>query len=80
MSRYQLGKGTLLRVLHEQGVAMRRQPMSPDEIEQAWELYQTGLSLTKIGQQIGRDHTVVSRSLRAAGLQLRDSHGREQLA
>ena len=51
--------------------------MTPEQIEQAIQLYGQGLSLTAVGQQLGYDHSVIWRALRQADVPRRDSHGRE---
>jgi hypothetical protein len=56
--RYRLGKGTVLKLLRVHGVAMRRQGLSPAEIDEAIQLYAAGWSLAKIGERFGRAHTV----------------------
>jgi len=76
--RYQLGKGTVLRLLASQGVSMRRQSLTPEQILEAARLYGSGLSLAQVGHQLGCDHGAVWRALKAAGIPMRDSHGRER--
>jgi hypothetical protein len=41
-------------------------------------LYADGLSLAKIGSRLGYHATTVHLALRAAGVQMRDTHGRER--
>lgn len=78
MTTYDLGKGTVLRLLRDHGVQLRNQRMTPAEVEQAIQLYGQGLSLATVGQQLGYDHGTIHRALRQAGVTLRDSHGRER--
>jgi hypothetical protein len=73
--RYQLGKGTVLKLLREHGVAMRRQGLSPDEIDEAVGLYAAGWSLAKIGERLGRAHTVIRKALLDQGMHLRPRNG-----
>lgn len=73
---YGAGKGTVLRVLHEAGVPMRRQPMTADERTEVIRLYGDGWSLARIGTTFGRQHTVIRDVLTRAGIVRRDSHGR----
>lgn len=73
---YKLGKGTVLRLLRNQGVQLRNQPMAPTQVEQAIQLYGQGLSLAAVGQRLGFDHTAIRNALARAGVPRRDSHGR----
>lgn len=76
MRQYQLGKGTVLRLLASEGVQMRRQSLTPAQILEAARLYGSGLSLAQVGQELRCDHGTVWRALKAAGIPMRDSHGR----
>jgi hypothetical protein len=60
------------------GVVMRRQAPSPEEVTEMVRRYESGLSLGKVGDQIGFSSKTVLTYLRAAGIRLRDSHGRER--
>jgi DNA-binding IclR family transcriptional regulator len=73
--RYGLGKGTVLRLLRSHGATMRRQRLSPAEIDEATKLYSDGWSLARIGQQFGRAHTVIRKALLDRGVQLRPRNG-----
>lgn len=74
-TRYGISKGAVLRLLREQGVPIRRQPMTATKIAQAIQLYRQGLSLAAVGAQLGYDHGTIHRVLRQAGVATRDSHG-----
>ncbi len=73
-----VGKGTVLRLLREQGIQLRNQRMMPTEIEPAIQLYQAGHSLAVVGTKLGYDHGTIWRALKRAGVAMRDSHGRER--
>lgn len=73
--KYHLGKGTVLRLLASEGVQMRRQSLTPEQILEGAQLYGSGLSLAQVGQQLGCDHCTVWRALRVAGIPMRDTHG-----
>lgn len=79
MLTYNLGKGTVLRLLRTHGVQLRNQRMTPEHIEQAIQLYGQGLSLVAVGEQLGYDHGTIWRALKQAGVPRRDSHGRLRL-
>lgn len=76
--RYKLGKGTILRLLGSHDVTMRRQSLTPEQILEGARLYGSGLSLAQVGKELGCDHGTVWRALRATGIPMRDSHGRER--
>jgi hypothetical protein len=76
--RYGLGKGTVLRLLREQGVALRHQPLDAQSAIDAIALYQAGWSLAHIGIKTGRQPTVIRNVLERSGVARRDSHGRIQ--
>jgi hypothetical protein len=73
---YCLGKGSVLRLLHEHGVAMRRQPMTGSEVDQATTLYRAGWSLAKIGSKFGVDGMTVRTALLKRSILMRSAHER----
>jgi hypothetical protein len=76
--RYGLGKGTVLRLLHEQGVVLRHQPLATESAAEAIALYQAGWSLARIGTKMQRQPTVIRDLLERSGVARRDSHGQIQ--
>lgn len=78
MFTYNLGKGTVLRLLRGHGVQLRNQQMTPEHIEQAIQLYGQGLPLVAVGEQLGYDPGTIWRALKQAGAPRRDNHGRER--
>jgi len=54
---------------------MRRQPLTDQELAEARQLYESGLSLVAVGDRIGRHHTTVHLSLRRAGVPMRPRRG-----
>jgi hypothetical protein len=75
MGRYGLGKGTILRVLREHGVQMRRQGLSDSQIKEAMRLYADGWSLERLGQRYDCAHTVVRKALLDNGISMRARRG-----
>ncbi len=53
---------------------MRRQGLDDEQIAGAIRLYDSGLSLARVGEQIGFGPTSVANALRAAGIELRGRH------
>jgi hypothetical protein len=76
--KYEVGKGTVLRLLREHGAKMRRQPISAEEAAIAIELYQQGWSLARVGKHLGREHTAIREVLERAAIPRRDGHRRER--
>lgn len=68
MRLYDLGKGSVLRLLEANGVPRRRQGLTPTQVEEAARLFRLGWSLSRIGRRFGKDHGVVSRALIQAGV------------
>lgn len=70
--RYQLGKGTVLSLLHQHHVAVRRTPpRTAVQIDQAVTWYTAGDSLKQIGQRLDRDAETIRQALKRSGVQLR---------
>jgi hypothetical protein len=59
MVKYNIGKGTVLKILEDHGVSRRNQPLSPDQCTEAIDLYLSGWSMAKVGRHYGRAHTVI---------------------
>jgi hypothetical protein len=72
---YDLGKSSMLRILHEAWVAMRRQGLAPGEVEAAAELYRAGQSLATVGRQFGCGPNHVRRELAKFGVNIRPRQG-----
>jgi hypothetical protein len=71
MRTYDLGKGTVLSILNEQGVKMRGQGIPEDRLGEVSELYRSGLSLMWIGKKFDCSAETVRRTLLGAGVTLR---------
>jgi DNA invertase Pin-like site-specific DNA recombinase len=76
--QFRINRGTVSKLLEREGVPRRGRPLSPAQIEQATELYASGLSLFRVGKLLGCDGTTVHLALRKAGVRMRDTHGRER--
>lgn len=70
-SKYSLGKGSVLQILEDAGVSMRRQGLGEAEIDEAVRLYQSGLSLVRVAKSLDSAPTTVNRALQARGVRLR---------
>jgi hypothetical protein len=75
-SDFRISKGSVIRTLRDAGVSIRNRGLSNQRIIEAAQLYESGLSLAKIGAQLGIDHGTVRRHLLKRGIKMRDTHGR----
>ncbi len=78
VEQFKISKGAVVRLLHEHGVAMRRQSPTDEQAAEAVRLYGTGLSLAAVGSTLGFDAHTIRRVLLQAEVRMRDSHGRER--
>lgn len=72
MTRYELGKGTVLRVLRRAGVQMRGQGARNIDIGQAAALYATGWSLKQLGTYFDCDAETMRKELKTHGVRMRN--------
>ncbi len=68
---YGIGKSSVLRLLQEAGVSMRRQPLSPDQVAQAEALYRSGLSVTEVAVRLDLNPSTVWRTFQRRGVSMR---------
>ena len=68
---YGISKCGLLRLLRNEGVTLRKQPMTPREAEEAARLYKSGLSITEVGERIGYSYSTLRKSLHRSGVAMR---------
>ncbi len=74
--RFRLSHGSVLRLLAEQGVTMRRQGLSEGDAQTAMRMYEAeGLSLSEIGTRFGVWPQTVRRALIKAGVKMRPKGG-----
>jgi hypothetical protein len=76
--QFRINRGTVAKLLESKGLPPRGRPISPAQIEQATELYASGLSLVSLGTRLGYHGSTVHLALRKAGVRMRDTHGRER--
>ena len=78
--KYDLSKASVLRLLHEAGVQIRRQPFSQQAVDEAVRLYGSGLSVAAIGLRLGAHPGKVWRALRARSVVMRPPRNRPKLS
>lgn len=74
-TEYGLGKGSVLKLLTQQGVTMRRQPPTPEQVEKAAALYEQGNSLAVIATKLDVSQTAIRNHLRKRGVTFRSRGG-----
>jgi hypothetical protein len=74
--KYGFSKASVLRLLHEAGTEMRRQPFCEQEVDEAVRLYGSGLSVAAIGLRLGAHPSKVWRALVTRGVDLRPPRNR----
>ena len=75
MAEHDVSKKGVLKLLADAGVSMRRQPLAVEQVNEAAELYQSGLSLAKVSEQMSLPHESIRRALVEAGVQMRRRGG-----
>ncbi|WP_433659364.1 recombinase family protein [Nocardia sp. CA-128927] len=75
--KYQLGKGSVLRLLRASGATIRQERrLTDNEIDHAIARYRNGESLARIAADLGVAADTVSAGLERRGIPRRDTHGR----
>lgn len=74
--RFGISKPSVLELLHERGVEMRRQPLTTKQRARAVQLYEQGLAIKPIAAELGSSFGAVHRVLKAEGVRLRPRPGR----
>jgi DNA-directed RNA polymerase specialized sigma24 family protein len=69
--RYGLSKGSVLRLLQESGVKMRRRPLGSDQVNAVVERYRSGLTIRAVAAELGVPKTTVQDALRREGVVMR---------
>ena len=74
-SRYGISKTRVATVLREQGITIRRQGLTNEQVAESGPPYAAGRSLAWLGARYGVSHTTVAAALRRQGIQLRPRPG-----
>jgi hypothetical protein len=74
-SRYSISKTRVATVLREQGITIRRQGLTNEQVSEATNFYGAGRSLAWLGDRYDVSHTTVATALRRQGIQLRPRPG-----
>jgi hypothetical protein len=73
--RYDLSQGSVIKILHSHGVQMRGQGLADGDIPLVANLYHSGATLARLGEQFGVSYSAVRRALIATGAVLRPRGG-----
>lgn len=73
---YGVHRATVSEVLKREGVSMRRQSPTEEQVDEMVRLYGEGLSLQRVGDRLGFNPSTVRNKIRDKGIPTRDSHGR----
>lgn len=76
--RFGVHRVTVSAHLHRRGVKTRGTSMTPEQVDQAVRLHQDRWSTARIGRHLDFNGDTVWLALRAQGVRMRDSHGRER--
>ena len=73
---YGISKESVLRLLKDSGVKLRRQGLSPTQAKDVVRLYESGLSLVQVGQALRVDPSTAHLELKRVGVRMRPPHER----
>lgn len=68
---YGISKTGLLLLFRAEGVSLRRRAMTPQDAERAVRLYESGLTVDEVVEQIGYSYSTIQRALHQKGVMLR---------
>jgi hypothetical protein len=72
---YGISRGGLRKLLLAQGVSFRKQPMTPEDARRAVRLYERGLTIDEVVEQVGYSFSTIRRMLHANGVTVRERGG-----
>ncbi|MDR6200725.1 DNA-directed RNA polymerase specialized sigma24 family protein [Microbacterium sp. SORGH_AS428] len=75
-AEFGVAKSTILGILRDANVVMRRQPLTSEQVDRARELYESGLSLSQVAAQLTLKQDTIRLALKAASVRLRPATGR----
>ncbi|WP_125616632.1 helix-turn-helix domain containing protein [Specibacter cremeus] len=75
-AQYHCHRTTVSDVRKRNGITLRRTPATNDQIQEMIGLYESGLSLARVGERFGIHASTVLNHLRSRGVPTRESHGR----
>ncbi|WP_327120745.1 hypothetical protein OHB12_17245 [Nocardia sp. NBC_01730] len=76
--RFNIHRRTVSAILHRHKIPMRRRGLSPEQVDEAIDLYSLGWSLAQVARHLAVDPVTVLNRLRERGIRTRDTHGRNR--
>ena len=73
--RFKISQHTVSEHARRQGLLLHNRLLTPQEVEEAGRLYESGLSLMKIGRKLGRRGETVRQALMRSGVEIRKRNG-----
>jgi len=70
-AKYHISKTSVQRLLQKHGISLRRQGLTPDQLQRATELYQAGKSIPEVSEAMALSQNVVYYGLKQAGVVMR---------
>jgi hypothetical protein len=70
-TKYDIGKGTVLRLLDDAGVIRAQHRLTMGQLEEAGTLYVQGWSLSRLGEHFGFDQATIWNGLKRKGVTMR---------
>lgn len=71
-SGYGVAKSTVLGILRAKNVVVRRQPLTVDQVHEAADMYQSGLSLSQVAKRLDVNQETMRVAIIRAGVALRE--------
>lgn len=68
---YGVAKSTIISILRDRSVVMRRQPLTAEQVSEAARLYEFGLSLSQVAAQLNVNQETMRVAIRELGVHLR---------
>ncbi|MCI9857240.1 hypothetical protein MIBA_03305 [Microbacterium proteolyticum] len=68
---FRVAKSTILRILRENSVVVRRQPLTTEQMKQAVMLYESGRSLSQVAKEMSVNQETMRVAIIKAGVELR---------
>jgi transposase-like protein len=75
-AQHEISRTTVSKYLKQRGVPIRLKPLPEHDVALAIDLYQSGLSTARVAERIGCAPNTIRSELLAAGVEMRDVHGR----
>jgi hypothetical protein len=74
-AEYSISKGGLLKLLRDEGIQLRRQPLNDEQVREATALYENGVSLEVIAEHFDVSYNGVRQTFVRAGIERRPRGG-----